>query len=150
MASTGATSGRAHFLTTTAPMTVYKGTAPVDAYEPNGYGLYNVAGNTVGVDARLVQSYTSISRWATSADRAITRRGRRQGRPRRFAAARTYATIRTATATVSLPAHPTHSTAPQATSAFAASATPDTLATAVHPLYYPVHQCKPQAVEGIG
>ena len=24
----------------------YKGTAPVDAYEPNGYGLYNVAGNT--------------------------------------------------------------------------------------------------------
>ena len=23
----------------------YKGTAPVDAYEPNGYGLYNVAGN---------------------------------------------------------------------------------------------------------
>ena len=24
----------------------HKGTAPVDAYEPNGYGLYNVAGNT--------------------------------------------------------------------------------------------------------
>ena len=24
----------------------YKGTAPVDAYEPNGFGLYNVAGNT--------------------------------------------------------------------------------------------------------
>ena len=23
----------------------YKGTAPVDAYEPNGYGLYNVSGN---------------------------------------------------------------------------------------------------------
>ena len=42
---TGATSGRARFPTDNTADDGYLGTAPVDAFAPNGFGLYNVAGN---------------------------------------------------------------------------------------------------------
>ena len=125
----------------------YKGTAPVDAYEPNGYGLYNVAGNVWEWTRDWFSPTFHIEMGHISGPRDNPQ-GPPSGRPRRFAAARIYATTRTATATELQPAPRTHPTARQATSAFAASATPDTLATAVHPLYYPVHQCYAPCAEG--
>ena len=44
-ASSAATSGRVPFPSHNTLEDGYLGTAPVDAFEPNGYGLYNVSGN---------------------------------------------------------------------------------------------------------
>jgi formylglycine-generating enzyme required for sulfatase activity len=43
--STAATSGREKFPTRNTAEGGFVGTCPVDEYEPNGYGLYNVSGN---------------------------------------------------------------------------------------------------------
>lgn len=37
----------------------YVGTAPVDAYEPNGYGLYNMAGKRLGMVPRSIYTFVS-------------------------------------------------------------------------------------------
>ena len=44
-ASTAATSGRGASPTTTPARTGIYGTAPVDSFEPNGFGLFNTSGN---------------------------------------------------------------------------------------------------------
>ena len=79
--SSPATSGRANFRVHNAAPDGYAGTAPVDAFAPNGYGLFNMAGNTWEwcADAFRVRS---LARAAARAQRsrARCRRARAEGR----------------------------------------------------------------------
>ena len=125
MASTAATSGRACSLTTTAPMTVTR--APRLLTHTSRTATACTMSRAMCGSGRATGSVLhSISRWATSADRAITHRVRLQVRPRPSEAGRISATTHTATDTELQPAPRTHPTARQATSAFAALETPDT------------------------
>ncbi len=68
----------------------YAGIAPVAQFAPNGYGLYDIAGNVWGVDERLVPTgLLRAARVRPGASRATrtarTRRSTRVSRPRRSA-----------------------------------------------------------------
>ena len=98
----------------------YVGTCPADAFTPNGFGLFNVAGNVW----EWTNDWFSPDHHApTPPKHAITPKAPKQAKTRCKKAARSSATARTATATACRHACPTRRTARHRIRASAACAT---------------------------